>query len=155
MSNGIKMPRFPSSFISGPSPRSIYLGRGEELIFDADIRGRKFTWTWIRRKWSDKNGERREGSSLFVERPERRHEWTLVNAPYEYIARGVLHRESIDALFDLPPSRLLPLWESCLFFFDFWKKWRKDTSSIFLCWILIIYWTRWNESKNCCEGWPI
>lgn len=37
------MPRFPSSFISGPSPRSIYLGRGEELIFDADIRGRKFT----------------------------------------------------------------------------------------------------------------
>ena len=43
MSNGIKMPRFPSSFISGPSPRSIYLGRGEELIFDADIRGRKFT----------------------------------------------------------------------------------------------------------------
>lgn len=124
MSNGIKMPRFPSSFISGPSPRSIYLGRGEELIFDADIRGRKFTWTWIRRKWSDKNGERREGSSLFVERPERRHEWTLVNAPYEYIARGFaprIYRHPLRSS-TLAPSSALGI---VSFFFWFLEKMKK------------------------------
>lgn len=157
MSNGIKMPRFPSSFISGPSPRSIYLGRGEELIFDADIRGRKFTHS---------RGREYGGSGAIKTVRGGKGVLCLSNAskggtnerssmrPMN-ISRGVLHRESIDTLFDLPSSRLLPLWESCLFFFDFWKKWRKDTSSIFLCWILIIYWTRWNESKNCCEGWPI
>ena len=124
MSNGIKMPRFPSSFISGPSPRSIYLGRGEELIFDADIRGRKFTWTWIRRKWSDKNGERREGSSLFVERPERRHEWTLVNAPYEYIARDFtprIYRRPLRSS-TLAPSSALGI---VSFFFWFLEKMKK------------------------------
>lgn len=72
-----------SSFIRGPLEFFSLTPRGRINI----RRGRKFTHSRGREYGGSgaiKTGRRR--SSLFVERLERRHEWTLVNAPYEYTA---------------------------------------------------------------------
>lgn len=106
----------------------------EELIFDADIREEvyAFTCTWIRRKWSDKNGRRgrrrREGVlCLSKGGTNERSSMRLMN-----ISRGVaprIYRHPLRSSTLAP----FPLWESCLgirfFFLDFWKKERKDMNS--------------------------